>query len=153
MSKNTYLYTTCTGKSLNWVEVISLGSVYETVPSLELSSTWRKLCQPKQREVLVVQLCLTLCNPMDGSLPGSSVHGILPARILEWVAILFSRGSSWPRDRTQVFSRAGRFLYSLSQHGSPWNKMSTNKCKRNDRIGKSQGDNYHDRINSGKNCQ
>ena len=42
----------------------------------------------------VAQFCLTLCNPMDCSLPGSSVHGILQARILEWVAISYSRGSS-----------------------------------------------------------
>ena len=50
----------------------------------------------------VAQLCLTLCDPMDCSPPGSSIHGILQERILEWVAISFSRGSSWPRDRTQV---------------------------------------------------
>ena len=43
-------------------------------------------------------------------MPGSSVHGILQARILEWVAISFSRGSSWPRDRTQVFCIAGRLF-------------------------------------------
>ena len=43
---------------------------------------------------LVSELCLTLCNPMDYSPPGSSVHGILQARILEWVAISSSRGSS-----------------------------------------------------------
>ena len=43
-----------------------------------------------------LQLCLTLCDPMDCRLPGSSVHGILQARILEWVAIPFSRGSSQP---------------------------------------------------------
>ena len=52
----------------------------------------------KSVKVLVTQLCLTLCNPMDCSPPGSSVHGILQARILEWVAISFSRGSSRPRD-------------------------------------------------------
>ena len=46
----------------------------------------------------VAQSCLTLCNPMDYSPRGSSVHGILQARILEWVAIPFSRGSSRPRD-------------------------------------------------------
>ena len=51
---------------------------------------------------LVAQLCPTLCDPMDCSPPGSSVHGILQARILEWVAISFSRGSSSPRDQTQV---------------------------------------------------
>ena len=44
--------------------------------------------------VLVTQLCPTLCDPMDGSPPGSSVHGILQARILEWATIPFSRGSS-----------------------------------------------------------
>ena len=43
-----------------------------------------------------------LCDPLDCSLPGSSVHGILQARILEWVAISYSRGSSQPRDRTYV---------------------------------------------------
>ena len=48
------------------------------------------------------QSCLTLCNPMDCSPPGSSVHGILLARILEWVAILSSTQSSQPRDRTLV---------------------------------------------------
>ena len=53
--------------------------------------------------VLVAQSCPTLCEPMDCSLPGSSVHGILQARVLEWVAISFSRGSSQPRDRTFVF--------------------------------------------------
>ena len=47
--------------------------------------------------VLVAQSYLTLCNPVDCSSPGSSVHGILQARILEWVAIPFSRGSSWSR--------------------------------------------------------
>ena len=52
--------------------------------------------------MLVSQSYLTLCDPMDCNLPGSSVHGILQARILEWVAIPFSRGSSQPRDRTQV---------------------------------------------------
>ena len=55
------------------------------------------------KEVLseVAQSCLTLCDPMDGSPPGSAVHGIFQARILVWVAISFSRGSSQPRDRTQ----------------------------------------------------
>ena len=56
----------------------------------------------------VAQLCLTLCDPMDCSLPGSSVHWIFQARILEWAAISFSRGSSWPRDRTQVSRIVGR---------------------------------------------
>ena len=56
----------------------------------------------------VAQSCPTLCNPMDCSPPGSSVHGILQARIMEWVAISFSRGLSQPRDQTQVSCIAGR---------------------------------------------
>ena len=56
----------------------------------------------------IAQLCLTLCNPMDYSLPGSSIRGIFQARVLEWVAISFSRGSSWPRDWTWVSQIAGR---------------------------------------------
>ena len=54
------------------------------------------------------QSCPTLCDPMDCSLPGSSIHGIFQARILEWVAISFSRRSSRPRDWTQVSCNAGR---------------------------------------------
>ena len=56
----------------------------------------------------VAQSCQTLCDPVDCSPPGSSVHGILQARILEWIAISFSRGSSRPRDWTQVSCIAGR---------------------------------------------
>ena len=58
---------------------------------------------------LVAKLCPTLCDPMDYNLPGSSVHGISQSRILEWVAIPFSRGSSWPRDRTHI-SCIGRWI-------------------------------------------
>ena len=61
-------------------------------------------------KVLVTPSCPILCNPMDCSPPGSSVHGIFQARILEWVAIPFSRGSSLPRDRTQVSHNVGRFF-------------------------------------------
>ena len=50
----------------------------------------------------IAQSCPTLCDPMDCSLPGSSVHGIFQAIVLKWIAISFSRGSSWPRDWTQV---------------------------------------------------
>ena len=60
----------------------------------------------------VAQSCLTLCDPIDGSLPGSAVHGIFQARILEWAAISFSRGSSQPRDRTQFSCIADRCLPS-----------------------------------------
>ena len=57
-----------------------------------------------------LQSCLILCDPMDCSLPGSSVHGILQARIMEWVAIPCSKGPSRPRDRTLVSCTAGRFF-------------------------------------------
>ena len=50
----------------------------------------------------LLQSCTTLCNPRDHNPPGSCVHGILQARTLKWVAISYSRGSSWPRDWTQV---------------------------------------------------
>ena len=60
---------------------------------------------------LVAQSCPTLCNPMNCSLPSSSVHGIFQARILEWGAISFSRGSSRPRDRTHIFCIGRRSLY------------------------------------------
>ena len=58
--------------------------------------------------MLAAQLCLTLCKPVDYSPPGSSVHGILQARILECVATPSSRRSSWSRDPTQVSCIAGR---------------------------------------------
>ena len=61
-------------------------------------------------KVLVAQLCLTFYNLMDCSPLGSSVHGISQARMLKWVAIHFSRGSSWTRDRTWVSCNAGGFF-------------------------------------------
>ena len=70
-----------------------------------------------------LQLGLTLCDAMDCSPPGSSVHGILQARTLEWVAMSSSRGSSQPKDRTNVsyFSCIGRqvLLRIRSNHNSP----------------------------------
>ena len=69
---------------------------------------WMKLGPLIQSESEVAQSCLTLCDPVECSPSGSSVHGILQARILEWVAISYSRGSSHPRDRTQVSRIAGK---------------------------------------------
>ena len=70
-----------------------------------------------QRALVCVCVCVCVSRsvmsdsfPMDCSLPGSSTHGILQARILEWVAIPFSKGSSWLRDWTQVSRIAGRFF-------------------------------------------
>ena len=66
------------------------------------SSSASALALLRTESVLVTQSCLTLCDPMDCSPPGSSVHGILQARILEWIAMPSSRGSSQPRDRPHV---------------------------------------------------
>ena len=75
-------------------------------------STRQQQSQDKRSsvKVLVVQWCPTLRTPMDCSPSGSSVHGILQARILQWVALLFSRGSSKPRNWTWVFCIAGWFF-------------------------------------------
>ena len=66
------------------------------------------ICRIFKSESEVVQSCPTLCNPLDCSLLGFSVHGLPQARILEWVTISFSRGSSRPRDWTQVSHIGGR---------------------------------------------
>ena len=78
---------------------------------LTTSATWEAQRENKVK-VLVVQLCPTLWDPMDCSPPGSSVHGLLQARTLEWFAMPSSRGSSRPRDQTQVSHIAGRFFTS-----------------------------------------
>ena len=66
--------------------------------------------EKRKVKVLLAQSCPTLWDPMNCSPPGSSVHGILQARIMEWVATAFSRGSSRPRDQIQVSHIAGRFF-------------------------------------------
>ena len=65
------------------------------------------------------QLCPTLCSPMDNSLSGSSVHGILQTRILEWIALPFSRGSSQPRNRTWDSCIVGRFFTIWATRKAP----------------------------------
>ena len=87
----------------------NIGTVNMWVPS--------SLCLLKG---LVAQSCPTLCNSMDCSLPGSSVRWILQARILQWLAIHFSRGPSWSRDRTWVSCMQADSLPSGKPHqGSP----------------------------------
>ena len=82
----------------HWVSCIGRQILYHWATKEAMMGLWSE----------VAQSCLTLCDPMDSSLPGFSVHGILQARILEWVTISFSRGSSWPRDRTWVSHIGGR---------------------------------------------
>ena len=76
-------------------------------------------------KVFVSQSCQTLYDPVDCSPPGSSVHGILQARILEWVAVPFSRGSSQPRDQMWVSCIAGRFFTILAIREAPWCREGT----------------------------
>ena len=86
---------TCSARSLERKE--STGHTDPLSPS-SLEVKWSEFAQS----------CLTLCDPMGCSLPGSSVHGIFQAIVLEWIAISFSRGSSQPRDWTRVSRIPGR---------------------------------------------
>ena len=75
-------------------------------------------------KVVITQLCLTVCDPTYCSRPGSSVHGISQARILEWVAIPFSRGSYQLRYGTRVSFMAGRFFTLwVTREALPYNKL------------------------------
>ena len=79
--------------------------------------------------VLVAQLCLILCDPMDCSPPGSSIHGISQARILEWVAVAFTRGSSWSRDQTHIqFNSDDHYLYYCGKSSSPHSQQKSLNC-------------------------
>ena len=83
---------------LEWVNISFSGDLLDPgieprSPALQADSLLSEpLGKPLSVKVLVAQSCLTLCDPMDGSLPGSSVHRIIQARILEWVAMPFSKG-------------------------------------------------------------
>ena len=109
------------GKTMETVKILVIrGWVVESNKEVKHSGylgrwKWSVWCHNNGRMllcvcVLIVQSCLTLCNPMHCSPPGFSVHDILQARILEWVAISFSRGSSQPRDGTWVSDVAGRLF-------------------------------------------
>ena len=93
----------------DWTSVSALASRFFTTETTGKSSKILKsvcVCV----FVKVTRSCPTLCHLMDCRLPGSSVHGILQARILEWVSIYSSRGTSQPRDRTQVSHIVGIFF-------------------------------------------
>ena len=101
------------------INPISLrGRFFTTSSTWEALSEW--LGEVKWSEV--AQSCPTLCNPVNCSLPGSSVHRIFQARVLEWVAISFSRGSSQPRDQTRVSRTAGRrfTIWATREAKSDW---------------------------------
>ena len=98
-TENLEVFQTKHGREQNGEEVAAERS-YRQGHCYRLNGKW----------VLVAVSCLTLCDPMNCSLPGSSVHGVLQARILEWVAIPFSRASSKPRNWIQVSCIAGGFF-------------------------------------------
>ena len=89
------------------------GSCYDLLESILQGLHWGHFC------CLVTQSCLTVCNPMDYSPSGSSVHGILQARIVKWVAISSSRRSSWPRDQTWVSCIGRWILYHWATREAP----------------------------------
>ena len=82
---------------------------------------WKILLIRGPMSCLVTKLSLTLCDPMDCSPSSSSVHGIFQARIMERVAISFSRGSFWPRDQTQVscISALAGIFFTIEPPGKP----------------------------------
>ena len=83
-------------------------SLYITFPSLLAFEFSVKCVESESEKWKWSRSVMTLCDPMDCSLSSSSVHGIFHARALEWIAISFSRGASWPRNQTRVSHIAGR---------------------------------------------
>ena len=117
MSKNKYL--------LNWYNYYtSFWSLFSI--NLNSSINCPRMCQQtystKDHCCLLLSHVRLFCNPMDHGLPGSSVHGISQARILEWVGISFSWASSWPKYWTQVSCLIGRF-FTTEPPGKPLNQV------------------------------
>ena len=98
-------------RSLRWAE---RGSEQRSEPSAS-----GQLLQEVHCCCLVAQLCSTLCNAMDCSLPDSSLRGILQTKILEWVAMPSSRGSSWPRDLNPHLLHCRQILYHCATGEAP----------------------------------
>ena len=93
-----YLPMSLTKTKINW----------QTFKRIGRKQLFREVMQEGKKESEVAQLCLTFCDSVDCSLPGSSIHGIFQARVLEWVAVAFSRRSSRFRDWTRVSRIVGR---------------------------------------------
>ena len=107
------LYLLIQFSALNWALPKDKAHIY----TLCSTGTW----YPAQRVCSVTQSCPTLCGPMDREAWQASVHGILQARILEWVAVSCSRGSSRPRDQTHISFIGSRILH----HWATWEEPST----------------------------
>ena len=118
-------YVSCQSNcDLMYLYVSGRPGVLQSMGSQRVSYDWTT-------EGEVAQWCPTLCNPMNCSLPASSIHGIFQARILEWFAISFSRGSSWPRDWTWVFHIAGRLFTIWATRESLTGQLNNNRCLKN----------------------
>ena len=113
---------------LAWRIPMDRGAWGATVQGCTELHTTKHSTGRREDKALVTQLCLTLCDPMDCSSPGFSVHRILQIRILEWVPILFSRGSSQPREQTHVSFNAGRF-FTIWARIEAWRKSTRHKIK------------------------
>ena len=113
MARGSEVHSVIWKKSPLTFTILSCAPIISWAPDKRLSlldqflNVDRHFFSPRFFQVKVAYLCPTLCDPMD-----YTVHQILQARILEWVAVPFSRGSSQPRDQTQVCSIAGRFFTS-----------------------------------------
>ena len=117
---------TVTKKYLNTVHDYQLTPVLNTF--LQGRRSYLPIYPMIQAKVKVKSLSPTLCDPVSCSPPGSSILGILQARILEWVAIFFSRGTSRPRNRTQVSCIAGRcFNLWATKEGGPKVLLTLNR--------------------------
>ena len=127
-----YHLTQCQDQTVSWAREPLTKSPHWCLDQVSSSVQWNRSCLAAPGEnmgwlktanssvaVSVIQSCPTLCNPMDCSLPGSSVHGVLQARILGWVAISFFRGSFQPWDRTLGLLCFRQILYHLRHQGSP----------------------------------
>ena len=136
---NTPLQINCTSIKWKWKDRDSQNAsgirssvwfVYCLLPPLACKIHVGRNCVSCTLKVLVAQSCPTLCNPMDCSPLCSSVHGILQARVLEWVAIPCSRGSSWPRDWIQAgLLHYRQILYHLSHQGSLYLELGLTQNK------------------------
>ena len=125
-------------RSITRLYIVTLLITYMQGTSWETLGWKKHKLESRLKWSEVAQSCPTLGDPMDCSLPGSSVHGIFQAIVLEWIAISFSRGSSQPRDRTQVShivdrhftvwatKIAGRNINNLRYVPPLWQKVKRN---------------------------
>ena len=107
-----FFTTSATWEALNIIYLLTIIE-FKNFPQNKLAEAWLKISSDVLKvkvKMKFTQSCPTLFDPMECSLPESCVHGILQARILEWVAIPFSRGSSRPWDGTWVSCVAGTFF-------------------------------------------